>query len=117
MKKNRNNGMKKLYPHTFCQILPLENELLTVLNIHRTTNCQKHVYISDSIVECIPNAHPEIIGKSAKMKFVDKKEQEQWYEGIIFSYNVITGKYSVYFSYDGVTEEVSYDDEDMEIID
>ena len=51
------------------------------------------------------------------MKFVDEKEQEQWYEGIISSYNVITGKYSVYFSYDGVTEEASYDDEDMEIID
>ena len=45
------------------------------------------------------------------------KKQEQWYEGIISSYNVITGKYSVYFPYDGVTKEASYDDEDMEIID
>ena len=51
------------------------------------------------------------------MKFVNEKEQEQWYEGIISSYNVITGKYSVYFPYDRVTEEVSYDDKDMEIID
>ena len=51
------------------------------------------------------------------MKFVDEKEQEQWYEGIISSYNVITGKYSVYFLYDRVTEEASYNDEDMEIID
>ena len=46
-----------------------------------------------------------------------KKKQKQWYEGIISLYNVITGKYSVYFSYDGVTEEASYDDKDMEIID
>ena len=50
------------------------------------------------------------------MKFVDQKGQEQWYERIVSSY-MITGKYSVYFPYDGVTEEASYDDEDMEIID
>ena len=77
----------------------------------------KRVCISDSIVECIPNAHPEIIEKHVKLKFLDEEEQEQWYEGIISSYNVITGEYSVYFSYDRVTEEESYDDEDMEIID
>ena len=46
-----------------------------------------------------------------------KNRNNEWYEGIISSYNVITGKYSVYFSYDIVTEEVSYDDKDMEIID
>ena len=69
----------------------------------------KCICVSDSIVECIPNAHPEIIGKRAKMKFFDQKGQEQWYEGIISSYNVITGKYSVYFPYDRLT--------DMEIID
>ena len=33
------------------------------------------------------------------------------------SYNVITDKYSVYFQYDRVTEEASYDDKDMKIID
>ena len=51
------------------------------------------------------------------MKFVDEKEQEQCYEGIISSYNVIAGKQSVYFQYDRVTEEASYDDKDMKIID
>ena len=60
----------------------------------------KRVCVSDSIVKCIPNAQPEITGKHAKMKFVDEKEQEQWYEKIISSYNVITGKYSVYFLYE-----------------
>ena len=69
-----------------------------------SSNLLKRVCVSDSIVECIPNAHPEIIGKCAKMTFFGEKEQEQWYEGIISSHNVITGKYSVYFSYDGVTE-------------
>ena len=90
---------------------------MTVLNIHQAIKLSKHVCVSDSIVECIPNDHPEIIGKCAKMTFVSEKEQEQWYEGIISSYNVITGKYFVYFPYDGVTEKTSYDDKDMEIID
>ncbi len=40
---------------------------------------------------------PEIIGKRAKMKFVDEKQQEQWYEGVISSYSVITGKYTLFF--------------------
>ena len=60
---------------------------------------------------------PEIIGKRAKMKFVDEKQQEQWYEGVISSYSVITGKYTLFFPSDGLTEEASYEDEDMEIID
>ena len=121
--------MAKSIPGKTCQHGPLDrvdnflsesssrNELLTVLNIHQAIKLSKHVCVSDSIVECIPNDHPEIIGKSAKKKFVNEKELEQWYEGIISSYNVISGKYFVYFLYDGVTEETSYDDKDVEIID
>ena len=76
----------------------------------------KHVCVSDNIVKCIPNTPQEITGKRAKMKFLDEKEQEQWYEKIISSYNVKTCKYCVYFLYDWVTEETSYDDKDMEIL-
>ena len=50
------------------------------------------------------------------MKFDDGKGQEQWYEGVISSYNMITGKYSIYFPSDGLTEKASFNDEDMEII-
>ena len=46
----------------------------------------KRICISDGIVECNPKTHPEIFEKCAKMKFVNAKEQEQWYEGIISSY-------------------------------
>ena len=74
------------------------------------------INIDNSIIECIPNSHPEIIGKCAKMKFQDNKGGEQWYEGVVSSYSVITGKYSIYFPSDGQTEEASFDDEDLEIV-
>ena len=50
------------------------------------------------------------------MKFQDNKGGEQWYEGVVSSYSVITGKYSIYFPSDGQTEEASFDDEDLEIV-
>ncbi len=65
------------------------------------------MHVSGSMVKCIPNNHPEIIGKRAKMKFVVEKQQEQWYEGVISSYSVITGKYTLFFPSDGLTEEAS----------
>ena len=39
---------------------------------------------------------------------------KEWYEGIITSNNMITGKYGIYFPCDGLTE-ASFDDDDMEI--
>lgn len=51
--------------------------------------------------------------KCARIKFQGKKEE--WYEGVVSSYNVITGKYSIYFPSDGQTEEASFY-EDVEII-
>ena len=43
------------------------------------------------------------------MKF-NNERGEEWYEGMISSYNVITGKFSIYFPSDGQTEEASFDD-------
>ena len=64
-----------------------------------------------------PNTHPEILGKKARMKFNDGEGEDQWYEGVVSSYNVITGKYGVYFPLDGTTEETSYADGDFELMD
>ena len=33
------------------------------------------------------------------------------------AYNVISGKYAIYFPSDGATEEASFDDEDFEVMD
>ena len=72
--------------------------------------------VDNSVVQYYPNTHPEIIGKRAKMKF-DNKGEEKWYEGVVSSYNVITGKYGIYFPCDGTTEETSYDDADLVVMD
>ena len=51
------------------------------------------------------------------MKFDDGQGEDKWYyEGVVSSYNVITGKYGVYFPCDGTTEETSYDDGDFELM-
>ena len=51
--------------------------------------------------------------KCTRMKFHGKKGEE-WYEGVVSSYNVIMGiYYSIYFPSDGQTEEASFDDEDL----
>ena len=42
---------------------------------------------------------------------------EEWYSGTICSYNVMTGKYGVYFPCDGQTVDTLLDDYNMEIMD
>ena len=45
-----------------------------------------------------------------------KNEKKRWYNGIVASYNGITGKYGIYFLCDGQVDEASFEDNDMEII-
>ena len=73
--------------------------------------------IDNSTVQYIPNNHPEILGKRARMRFESESGKEEWYEGVISSYNGLTGKFGLYFPCDGKTEDASFDDEDMELID
>ena len=82
---------------------------------HSSTSHEMNV--DNSVVQYYPNTHPEILGKKARMKFNDGEGEDQWYEGVVSSYNVITGKYSVYFPCDGATEETSYADGDFELMD
>ena len=42
------------------------------------------ICIEKSMVECIPNSHPKIPVKCARMRF-DNEGQEEWYEGVISS--------------------------------
>lgn len=75
----------------------------------------KRIKVNEKTVECIPSTNPDILGRRAKMKF-DEGGEDVWYEGIISSYNVISGKYGIYFPSDDQTEEASLDDEDLEIM-
>ena len=45
--------------------------------------------VDDSVVECIPDKHPEVMGKRARMIFEDQSGV-QWHEVIISLYNIIT---------------------------
>ena len=53
-----------------------------------------------------------------KIKFqITDTDTEETFEGVIASYNGMTGKFGVYFPSDGETVDVSLSDEDLEIID
>ena len=70
-----------------------------------------------SSIKFIPNSNPEVIGENVCMKFETQRGIEEWYSGMICSYNGITRKYGVYFPCDGQTVDTSLDDSDLEIMD
>ena len=72
--------------------------------------------MNSSVVELIPNPHPEVIGKTVRMKFNTSSSRREWFEGIVASYNSIDGKYGIYFPCDGQTVNASFDDEDLEFL-
>ena len=44
----------------------------------------------------IPNPHPEVMGKRVKVKFmVNNLKKEEWFVGVISSYNVLKGEYGI----------------------
>jgi hypothetical protein len=63
-----------------------------------------------------PNPHPEVMGKRVRVKFMIKK-REEWFNGLISSYNGVTEEYGVYFPSDKQTVEMKLDDEDLEFLD
>ena len=50
------------------------------------------------------------------MKF-ETSAGEQWFDGMITSYDGLKGKFGVYFPSDGQTVDTSLGDEDLEICD
>lgn len=50
------------------------------------------------------------------MKFEIDSNIEQWFEGIIVSYNSVNQKYKIHFPCDNDTVEASIDDEDLEFM-
>ncbi len=73
--------------------------------------------MDNSIIKCIHNEYPEILGKCDRMRFECANDgKDEWYEGVVSSYDIITGRYSIYFPSDGPSEQAYLDDEDMEIM-
>lgn len=93
---------------------------------HNTVNSElaskerrpKPITIENSQIKFTPNTQPEVMGRRVKMKFhITDTDTEETFEGVIASYNGMTGKFGVYFPADGETVDVSLSDEDLEIID
>ena len=57
--------------------------------------------VDSKMVKYIPNPHPEIVGKRARMKFEVDDGEETWFEGVVSSYSLISGKYAIFFPSDG----------------
>ena len=71
---------------------------------------------SDEVFEIIPNAHPDLMGENVEMKFSVEDGPEEWFTGIITTYNCMSGKYGIYFPYDGQTVDTTLDDEDLRLL-
>ena len=65
----------------------------------------------------IPNPHPEVMGKKVRVKFTVKdSKKEEWFVGIISSYNGIKGEYGIFFPCDNQTVQMKLDDKDLEFL-
>ena len=53
---------------------------------------RKALNVRDDVINFVPNTHPEVLGKKVRMKFQTAPE---WFEGVIASYNGMSGKYRV----------------------
>ena len=74
------------------------------------------IVIDDSTVSIHSNLHPEVIGKRVKVKY-EEDGGCQSFQGVIISYNCMTGKYAVFFPSDKTSEEFSIDEDGFMVID
>ena len=79
----------------------------------------KAVEVDDCVVKTLINQHPETMGKRVRVKYdIADNGDTEWFEGIITTYNCMTGKYGVFFPCDGKTEDgITLSDEDVQFID
>ena len=78
---------------------------------------EKSITVDENVVTVHPNLHPEVVGKRVRVKYDDTDCGCDWYEGIIVTFNCISGKYGVFFPCDNKTEELSLNEEGFVIID
>ena len=69
----------------------------------------------DKIIQFITNPHPDVLGKTVRMQF-EVSGKNEWFEGIIATYDGLKGMFGIYFPSDGETHFASLDDEDLEIL-
>ena len=75
---------------------------------------KKAISIGKSVVQYIPNSQPDVMGKQVETKF--KISGKKWFQGVITTYNGLTGHYGIHFPYDSQTIDVTLDDEDLRFL-
>ena len=76
------------------------------------------ISVDNTTISFVPNPHPEVMGKKVKVKFmVEDLKREEWFIGIITTYNGLKGEYGIFFPSDKQTVEMALDDRDLEFID
>ena len=55
------------------------------------------------------------MGKQVEMKFKISGKDE-WFQGVITTYNRLTGHYEIYFPYDSQTIDVTLNNEDLRFL-
>ena len=87
-------------------------------DIDSTTPIKKMALsVGNTTVTFTPNPHPEMMGKKVKVKFmVTNRKKEEWFLGIVSTYNGLNRKYGIFFPSDEQTIEMSLDDEDLKLI-
>ena len=74
--------------------------------------------VGSTTVTFIPNPQPEMMGRKVKVKFmVENSKREEWFWGVISTYNGLNGKYGIYFPSVQQTVELALDDEDLKLFD
>ena len=74
---------------------------------------KKALEVDKTIIDLVPNNILGAIGKRVKILFV-VDDHTEWYEGIVAIYNILSGKYGIFFPSD---KETTLDDDDLEFID
>ena len=68
---------------------------------------EKSVTVDENVITIHPNLHLEVVGKRFHVKYDSTDGGFDWYEGIIVTFNCISGKYIVFFPSDNTSEEFS----------
>lgn len=77
---------------------------------------RRAVEVGNTTLDLVPGHDPSAIGRRVKMLF-DVDDDTEWYKGVIATYNIVSGKYGIFFPADNETIETTLDDEDLEFID
>ena len=82
---------------------------------HATVSKKRAIEVDKTVINLAHSCNPEMIGRRVKMLFT-VEDEDDWYEGIVVTYNILSGKYGIYFPADNETVETNREDDDLHFI-